>query len=206
MRIETSLKISCRAETSQKEGVLPYLSGPVPAAEPLCMLLDSLAKHAILDPTTLAGVTLVQRDIQQMQLRLEGGDVATFAILAIFPFTSASKRMGIVVRNMATGLITFYEKGADSVMQNIVRPSNWLEEECTNLAQEGLRTLVFGVPLCGLANPWGGRVVTAKGHGGNRCRAQFSRKERRVETTGGGGSPRFWYATPPPPSLPSGPT
>ena len=68
----------------------------------------------------------------------------SFAILAIFPFTSASKRMGIVVRNLSTGLITFYEKGADAVMQDIVKPSNWLEEECCNLAQEGLRTLVFG--------------------------------------------------------------
>jgi phospholipid-translocating ATPase len=98
---------------------------------------------ALVKFTESVGVTLVQRDIGTMALQVPGG-VARFAILAIFPFTSTSKRMAIVVRNLATGLITFYEKGADSVMQNIVKPSNWLEEECLNLAQEGLRTLVFG--------------------------------------------------------------
>eukprot|EP00668_Euglena_longa_P013896 GGOE01017847.1.p1 GENE.GGOE01017847.1~~GGOE01017847.1.p1 ORF type:complete len:1117 (-),score=406.00 GGOE01017847.1:373-3663(-) len=98
---------------------------------------------ALVKFTESVGVTLIQRDIATMALQVPGG-VVRFAILAIFPFTSASKRMAIVVRNLATGLITFFEKGADSVMQNIVKPSNWLEEECTNLAQEGLRTLVFG--------------------------------------------------------------
>jgi phospholipid-translocating ATPase len=34
----------------------------------------------------------------------------------MFPFTSASKRMGIIVRHSSTGRIIFYLKGADSVM------------------------------------------------------------------------------------------
>jgi phospholipid-translocating ATPase len=34
----------------------------------------------------------------------------------MFPFTSASKRMGIILKHNATGRIIFYLKGADSVM------------------------------------------------------------------------------------------
>ena len=40
----------------------------------------------------------------------------TFTILQMFPFTSASKRMGIILKHNGTGRIIFYLKGADSVM------------------------------------------------------------------------------------------
>lgn len=33
-------------------------------------------------------------------------------------------------------------KGADTVMASMVEYNDWLEEECINLAQKGLRTLV----------------------------------------------------------------
>jgi magnesium-transporting ATPase (P-type) len=36
----------------------------------------------------------------------------------------------------------FYLKGADVVMSGIVQYNDWLEEECGNMAREGLRTLV----------------------------------------------------------------
>lgn len=41
-----------------------------------------------------------------------------------------------------TGEIVLYIKGADTVMASMVEYNDWLEEECTNLAQKGLRTLV----------------------------------------------------------------
>lgn len=66
-----------------------------------------------------------------------------YDILHIFPFSSERKRMGIIVRNRVTRGITFYMKGADAVMASIVRYSDWLDEECGNMAREGLRTLVF---------------------------------------------------------------
>ena len=62
----------------------------------------------------------------------------------IFPFKSETKRMGIIVREVETGEITFYEKGADVVMMTIVQYNDWLEEETGNMAREGLRTLVVG--------------------------------------------------------------
>eukprot|EP00755_Sulcionema_specki_P009751 Sspe_Gene.44555::Locus_21865_Transcript_1_1_Confidence_1.000_Length_3924::g.44555::m.44555/K01530/E3.6.3.1; phospholipid-translocating ATPase len=71
-----------------------------------------------------------------------------YTILEEFPFTSESKRMGIIVKHLdtATGeeVINLFMKGADSVMSKIVGHSPWLAEECTNLAKDGLRTLVFG--------------------------------------------------------------
>lgn len=51
--------------------------------------------------------------------------------------------MGIVIRDRQTGEITFYQKGADVVMAKIVAYNDWLEEECGNMAREGLRTLVM---------------------------------------------------------------
>lgn len=69
-------------------------------------------------------------------------DELEFRILQIFPFTSESKRMGIIVREMRTGEITFYLKGADVVMNTIVQYNDWLNEESGNMAREGLRTLV----------------------------------------------------------------
>ena len=41
-----------------------------------------------------------------------------------------------------TNDIIFYLKGADTVMQSIVQYNDWLNEECSNMAREGLRTLV----------------------------------------------------------------
>ncbi len=51
--------------------------------------------------------------------------------------------MGIVVRDSQSGEITFMQKGADVVMTKIVQRNDWLEEECANMAREGLRTLVM---------------------------------------------------------------
>jgi len=66
-----------------------------------------------------------------MQLRTPSGSILNYTILQIFPFTSET-----------TGEITFYLKGADVVMAGIVQYNDWLEEECGNMAREGLRTLV----------------------------------------------------------------
>ncbi|XP_066572153.1 putative phospholipid-transporting ATPase IIB isoform X2 [Amia ocellicauda] len=97
---------------------------------------------ALVQWTESVGLTLVNRDLTSMQLKTPGGQILTFYILQIFPFTSESKRMGIIVREEDTGDITFYMKGADVAMASIVQYNDWLEEECGNMAREGLRTLV----------------------------------------------------------------
>ncbi|XP_073678853.1 probable phospholipid-transporting ATPase IIA [Garra rufa] len=92
--------------------------------------------------TESVGLTLVGRDQSSMQLRTPSGQILNFTILQIFPFTYESKRMGIIVRDESTGEISFYMKGADVVMAGIVQYNDWLEEECGNMAREGLRVLV----------------------------------------------------------------
>uniref|UniRef100_A0A8C3GSQ6 Phospholipid-transporting ATPase n=1 Tax=Corvus moneduloides TaxID=1196302 RepID=A0A8C3GSQ6_CORMO len=97
---------------------------------------------ALVQWTESVGLTLVGRDQSSAQLRSPGGHILNFTILQIFPFTYESKRMGIIVRDESTGEITFYMKGADVVMAGIVQYNDWLEEECGNMAREGLRVLV----------------------------------------------------------------
>ncbi|KAG8882971.1 putative aminophospholipid-translocase [Tulasnella sp. 331] len=98
---------------------------------------------AIVKWTESVGLTLVYRDRTRMDLQTPDGTVISFDILDIFPFTSETKRMGIVVRDKGTGEVTFLQKGADVVMAKIVQRNDWLDEETANMAREGLRTLVM---------------------------------------------------------------
>ena len=103
------------------------------------------------------GLRLLHRDRHAMTLQsVDSGRVAVrVKILEVFPFTSAGKRMGIILQFFQgdeSGLsladrpeeIWFYEKGADTVMTSIVAANDWLDEETANMAREGLRTLVVG--------------------------------------------------------------
>ncbi|XP_063555397.1 probable phospholipid-transporting ATPase IIB isoform X11 [Gorilla gorilla gorilla] len=103
---------------------------------------DSYSQVALVQWTESVGLTLVSRDLTSMQLKTPSGQVLSFCILQLFPFTSESKRMGVIVRDESTAEITFYMKGADVAMSPIVQYNDWLEEECGNMAREGLRTLV----------------------------------------------------------------
>ncbi|KAJ3323427.1 putative aminophospholipid-translocase [Blyttiomyces sp. JEL0837] len=103
---------------------------------------------AIVKWTSSVGVTLQERTLTHIRLKVsvtETGEPAilSYRILHIFPFTSESKRMGIIVRDETTLDIWFLMKGADGVMSKLVRYNDWLEEECGNMAREGLRTLVI---------------------------------------------------------------
>lgn len=97
---------------------------------------------AIVKWTESVGLTLVFRDRTRMELQTPTGTRLSYDILELFPFTSESKRMGIVVRETQSGELLFLQKGADVVMARIVQRNDWLEEETGNMAREGLRTLV----------------------------------------------------------------
>jgi phospholipid-translocating ATPase len=98
---------------------------------------------AIVKWTEQMGLVLVFRDLNT--IRVKNSQIEfEYEILETFPFTSESKRMGIVLRNKATQKISFFIKGADIVMAKIVSFNHWLDEECNNMAREGLRTLVIG--------------------------------------------------------------
>lgn len=106
---------------------------------------------AIVQWTESVGLRLLHRDRQTIAVQFTQDDkiVVKVKILNIFPFTSDSKRMGIIVKFMSGpdqdgGDIYFYQKGADTVMTSIVAINDWLDEETANMAREGLRTLVIG--------------------------------------------------------------
>ena len=98
---------------------------------------------AIVRWTESVGLTLTSRDRTSMTLTTLTGQMLVFDILANFPFTSESKRMGIIVRDRETGSTSFVQKGADVIMSKLVQKNDWLDEECGNMAREGLRTLVI---------------------------------------------------------------
>ncbi len=103
---------------------------------------------AIIKWCELVGLCLEHRDRERITIQLTAAGAAeratlNYEILHVFPFTSETKRMGIIVRDAASGEAFFFEKGADVVMSSIVMANDWLEEECTNMAREGLRTLVI---------------------------------------------------------------
>lgn len=97
---------------------------------------------ALVKWTEEMGLALVKRDLNSMQLKALNGQILNYTILQIFPFTSETKRMGIIVKEESSSEIVFYLKGADVVMSGIVQYNDWLEEVCGNMAREGLRTLV----------------------------------------------------------------
>lgn len=99
---------------------------------------------AIVKWTESVGLTLIARDRTSITLQTPAGSTLNYDVLELFPFTSESKRMSIVVREAHTGDILFLQKGADVVMARIVQKNDWLEEETGNMAREGLRTLVVG--------------------------------------------------------------
>lgn len=96
------------------------------------------------------GVELVERGEDHMTLEFRNKSHVfleiKFGILYIFPFSSNTKRMGIVIQDNLSGNKYFLCKGAESVLMKLLQPrgSAWVGEECDILAREGLRTLVFG--------------------------------------------------------------
>jgi len=57
-----------------------------------------------------------------IQIENTAGVKENYDVLANFPFSSETKRMGIVLKHQETGKIIFYLKGAETVMKATVRP------------------------------------------------------------------------------------
>ncbi|KAJ9059424.1 putative aminophospholipid-translocase, variant 3 [Entomophthora muscae] len=97
---------------------------------------------AIVKFTASIGLSLATRESQELTLNTATGQTIRYQILHTFPFNSVTKRMGIIVKDKKSGEHIFFLKGADSTMASLIVPSPWLDEECGNMAREGLRTLV----------------------------------------------------------------
>lgn len=54
-----------------------------------------------------------------MVLKAPNGELLKYDVLHVFPFSSETKRMGIIVRERATGQIVFYMKGTSLNLKRI---------------------------------------------------------------------------------------
>lgn len=68
-----------------------------------------------------------------------------FDILHNFAFSSATKRMGLILRDDKNRILIYF-KGAEDAMTKFTPPdkAGWVMEKCQDLATQGLRTLVVG--------------------------------------------------------------
>ena len=91
------------------------------------------------------GINLMERDQHLIHITNAAGNPERYEVLANFPFSSETNRMGIIFRHQETKTIVFYLKGAEVVLRNKVRANNraTVDEACENLAIEGLRMLVI---------------------------------------------------------------
>ena len=88
---------------------------------------------------------LIYRTDKQIKIKNTSGIIEEYTILANFPFSSETKRMGIILQNKKYGHIIFYLKGAENVMMKFVKKEyvGYIQEKTENLATKGLRTLVL---------------------------------------------------------------
>ena len=88
---------------------------------------------------------LIYRTDKEIKIKNISGTIEEYNILANFPFSSDTKRMGIILQNKKYGHIIFYLKGAENVMMNFVKKEyvGYIKENTENLATKGLRTLVL---------------------------------------------------------------
>ena len=88
---------------------------------------------------------LIGRTDKEIKIRNSADNIEEYEILANFPFSSDTKRMGIVLKNKKHGHIIFYLKGAESIMMKFVKKEyiSYISENAENLATKGLRTLVL---------------------------------------------------------------
>mmetsp|Transcript_17647 Transcript_17647/g.17620 ORF Transcript_17647/g.17620 Transcript_17647/m.17620 type:complete len:814 (-) Transcript_17647:47-2488(-) len=92
-----------------------------------------------------SGLNLSLRGQDYIQLTLSKGVTERYSILRIFPFSSARKRMGILLQHPSSTDVLFYLKGAEDIMKTKISQKDAVRvlEECENLAREGLRTLII---------------------------------------------------------------
>lgn len=88
---------------------------------------------------------LVYRDQSLIILKNPFGEEEIYNILLDFPFTSESKRMGIILKHAKSSKTLFYIKGAEQAIAEKVSldSAGKIKEAAENLSIEGLRTLAF---------------------------------------------------------------
>ena len=74
-----------------------------------------------------------------------------YKVLNVLEFNSTRKRMSVILLNQYTGTIELYSKGADSIMEKLLKKGDRQQDEFLNqtknyideFSREGLRTLML---------------------------------------------------------------
>eukprot|EP00359_Climacostomum_virens_P001863 CAMPEP_0204898568 /NCGR_PEP_ID=MMETSP1397-20131031/1370_1 /ASSEMBLY_ACC=CAM_ASM_000891 /TAXON_ID=49980 /ORGANISM="Climacostomum Climacostomum virens, Strain Stock W-24" /LENGTH=1118 /DNA_ID=CAMNT_0052066443 /DNA_START=715 /DNA_END=4071 /DNA_ORIENTATION=+ len=101
---------------------------------------------ALVQGAAKLGVCFLDKVQDNSYLKVMGGPLEEWEVLAEIPFNSDRKRMSVVVKHPQTKKLILMTKGADTVMAKILNKSeNMVEMESTlnNFAVEGLRTLIL---------------------------------------------------------------
>lgn len=104
---------------------------------------------ALVKFTESLNYVLDERDQAAITLKNPLGERERFEILLDFPFTSETKRMGIILKDKKRDRIIFFLKGAETaIMEKVDADSaSKMKENAELLSQEGLRTLAFASKL-----------------------------------------------------------
>lgn len=88
-------------------------------------------------------IKLIYRTDKIIKIQNANQCIEEYEILANFPFSSETKRMGIIVKNLKSEQIIFYLKGAENVIVDFVKDDykQYIKEFSEELANLGLRTL-----------------------------------------------------------------
>jgi len=136
--IENNIEIESEVE-KQEEQRLKYMD------QKINYQASSPDEVALVKTAEELNMTLVFRNDKEIKIRNADGVIEEYDVLANFPFSSDTKRMGILLRNKIHRHIIFYLKGAESIMEKFVKQEykGYIRENAENLACIGLRTLVF---------------------------------------------------------------
>lgn len=113
----------CHNVTPVEENGVRELQAASPDEVALVKLSESLS------------INLKERNSLKMKLENAAKVIENYDILAVFPFSSDTKRMGILVRHVESKRLIFYLKGAEVIMEEKVGESSkaFLREYCENL-------------------------------------------------------------------------
>jgi phospholipid-translocating ATPase len=91
------------------------------------------------------GLYLIDKTDKQVQYTDEYGVKQVYNILVTFPFTSERKRMGVICYKEGDEQLTYFLKGADSIMQLKIKKKDedTMMSHVEELSSEGLRTLAL---------------------------------------------------------------
>lgn len=115
--------------------------------------------------TQSVGLTLVNRDLNSLQLKTPSGQILSFYILQIFPFTSESKRMGIIVRVCYLDITMWCVAAPCVEIWLMIHTFQWFLHRplsCSLLSSFELHWIWLLDFLTLLHDGWCGRLYTAK--------------------------------------------